>query len=437
MPLTTTSGRQWAAQDGGTRTFYRSSNSPSTTCSGKGPSITEPKANCSSIGRDNRTYFHACSLKRARGLQLTENTDFNGAKLEGVGIYNVTQKDGRRCSSYRAFIHPVRHRKNLTLLVGWSVEKLTVDGLAVTGVSIARAGERVHLKSQCETILSAGAYGSPDILMKSGVGDAEELRAVGVDPVHDLPAVGKNLQDHLDCVTTYRCADHRSLGLSWRALPQIVTAPLHYFGWKRGWMTTNYVEAGGFAKTRYADDVPDVQFHFVPAYRSVRGRLLEMGHGFAVHTCVLRPRSRGRVSLVNSDRGPQLRIDFNFLADEHDGKVLIEGLRLARRILSAPPLSEVTGQEIGPGADKTTDDQLLAYIRELARTVYHPSGTCRMGIGNDCVVRPDLTVYGMERLRVADASVMPLLVSGNTNAPSIMIGERCADFIRFNRSPHQ
>jgi len=202
-------------------------------------------------------------------------------------------------------------------------------------------------------------------------------------------------------------------------------------------MTTNYVEAGGFAKTRYADDVPDVQFHFVPAYRSVRGRLLEMGHGFAVHTCVLRPRSRGRVSLVNSDRGPQLRIDFNFLADEHDGKVLIEGLRLARRILSAPPLSEVTGQEIGPGADKTTDDQLLAYIRELARTVYHPSGTCRMGIGNDCVVRPDLTVYGMERLRVADASVMPLLVSGNTNAPSIMIGERCADFIRSNRSPHQ
>src|SRR6516164_4050564 len=153
MPLTTTSGKRWAAQDGGTRTFYRSSNSPSITCSGKSPSITEPKANCSSIGRDNRTYFHACSLKRARGLQLTENTDFNGAKLEGVGIYNVTQKDGRRCSSYRAFIHPVRHRKNLTLLVGWSVEKLTVDGLAVTGVSIARAGERVHLKSQCETML--------------------------------------------------------------------------------------------------------------------------------------------------------------------------------------------------------------------------------------------------------------------------------------------
>jgi choline dehydrogenase-like flavoprotein len=369
-------------------------------------------------------------VEAGKSLQIPENTDFNGSRLEGVGIYDLTQKNGQRLSSYRAFVHPVLHRKNLTLLVGWTVNRIDLDGVAAVGVTVSKEQQEERLSARKEIILAAGAYGSPELLMRSGIGDRSELVKARIKPAHHLPGVGKNLQDHIDAVTTYRSHWHKSLGVSWKSLPEVLSAPFKYLGWRKGWLTTNYVEAGGFARTRYADEVPDVQFHFVPAYRSLRGRLFEWGHGFAVHTCLLRPKSRGRVYLTEaSNRPPQLAIDFNFLDDPQDGLTLTEGLRLARRILNAPPFDEIRGREWGPGSEKVTNEQLMSHIKTHARTVFHPSGTCRMGTAEDCVVAPDLKVRGLEGLRVADASIMPLLVSGNTNAPSIMIGERCADFI--------
>lgn len=208
----------------------------------------------------------------------------------------------------------------------------------------------------------------------------------------------------------------------------MLPAPLQFLLRRKGWLTTNYVEAGGFASTRYAEGVPDVQFHFVPGYRSHRGRLFEWGHGFALHTCVLRPHSRGSIRLTrDGSRSPE--IDFNFLSDERDGLVLLEGIKLARRILRASAFDGIRGKEMAPVATLQTDAELMEYLRASASTVFHPSGTCRMGSDSASVLTPDLKVRGLKGLRVADTSIMPTLISGNTNAPTMMIGDKAADMI--------
>jgi choline dehydrogenase-like flavoprotein len=239
--------------------------------------------------------------------------------------------------------------------------------------------------------------------------------------------VGKNLQDHLDGLITVRSASPLTLGFSWGSLGSILASPFKYLLQKKGWLTTNYVEAGGFARTPLAEALPDVQFHFVPGYRSHRGRLFEWGHGYAVHTCVLRPKSIGELRL-NPQR--ELEIDYNFLADMDDAKVLIEGLKLARKVLADSSFDALRGKEMLPGAEVQSDAQLLAYIRDYAATVFHPVGTCKMGVDALSVVTPELQVIGMQGLRVADASIMPTLISGNTNAPCIMIGEKAAQLIQ-------
>jgi len=264
-------------------------------------------------------------------------------------------------------------------------------------------------------------------LLASGIGPAEELKAVGITPICDLPGVGKNLQDHLDGLVTVRSSSAKTLGFSIQSLPRVLAAPFRYLLQEKGDLTTNYVEAGGFAKTSLAGELPDVQFHFVPGYRSHRGRLFEWGHGYAVHTCVLHPKSIGEVRL---DKQGQLLIDFNFLNNMDDAKVLIEGIKLARNILADPIFAPIRGKEMLPGDKVQTDDELLAYIREYAATVFHPVGTCKMGQDAMSVTDPlSLKVYGVDNLRIADASIMPILISGNTNAPCIMLGERAADMI--------
>ena len=206
-----------------------------------------------------------------------------------------------------------------------------------------------------------------------------------------------------------------------------MAAPLRYLAQRKGMLTTNYVEAGGFARTPLADAEPDVQFHFVPGYRSHRGRLVEYGHGFAMHTCVLRPRSVGELRLARQNDGLALEIDHRFFSDPHDARVLVEGIKLARRILTAPAFAALGGVEMLPGPGVQSDDEILAYLRAEALTVYHPVGTCKMGTDPMAVVEPEgLRVRGIEGLRVADASIMPTLIAGNTNAPAMMIGERCA-----------
>lgn len=365
-------------------------------------------------------------VSAAEKLGIRRNDDFNGGELEGCGIYNLTQKDAKRLSSYRAFVAPIRERSNLTVLTGCEVDSLIVEGQRVSGVALRVDGESLRLGCRCEVILCAGALGSPQILLNSGIGPRAELEAAGVPLVHELPGVGKNLQEHLDGLITVRSASPLTLGFSWGSLASVVAAPFKYLLQKKGWLTTNYVEAGGFARTPLATDLPDVQFHFVPGYRSHRGRLFEWGHGYAVHTCVLRPKSIGELRL-NAQR--ELEIDFNFLADMDDARVLIEGLKLARRILAERGFDGLRGKEMLPGAEVQTDAQLLAYIRQYGATVFHPVGTCKMGVDALSVVNPQLQVIGLEGLRVADASIMPTLISGNTNAPCIMIGEKAAELI--------
>ncbi|WP_263263113.1 GMC family oxidoreductase N-terminal domain-containing protein [Pseudomonas sp. RIT-PI-S] len=362
----------------------------------------------------------------AERVGMRHNSDFNGGELDGCGLYNVTQKDGKRLSSYRAFVQPVLGRPNLTVMTDCAVRSLVLEGKRVTGINLVRDGKAQQLAAAKEVILSAGTLGSAQLLLASGIGPQDELQLAGVRPLHHLPGVGKNLQDHLDGLVTVRSHSAQTLGFSVGALPTILRAPWRYLRGRMGWLTTNYVEAGGFARTPLAEGVPDVQFHFVPGYRSHRGRLFEWGHGYAVHTCVLRPKSIGEVRL---QAGGELAIDFNFLANPEDGRVLVEGLKLARKVLADPLFERIRGTEMLPGKAVQTDEQLLAYLREHGATVFHPVGTCKMGQDPLSVVGPDLKVHGLQGLRVADASIMPTLVSGNTNAPCIMIGEKAADMI--------
>lgn len=365
-------------------------------------------------------------VRAAERVGIRRNDDFNGGSLEGCGLYNVTQKNARRLSAYQAFVAPVRARPNLTVLTGCQVDSLILDGKQVRGLLLIEQGKPVRLKCRREVILCAGALGSPHILLNSGIGPRAELEAAGVPVAHELAGVGKNLQDHLDGLVTVRSKSPLSLGFSLKSLPQVLAAPFRYLFGRRGWLTTNYVEAGGFARTPLAAALPDVQFHFVPGYRSHRGRLFEWGHGYAVHTCVLRPKSIGELR-INAQR--ELELDYNFLADLDDARVLIEGLKLARRILADSGFDALRGAEMLPGPQVQSDEELLAYLREHAATVFHPVGTCKMGVDPLAVVTPELKVVGLAGLRVADASIMPTLVSGNTNAPCIMIGEKAAALI--------
>lgn len=366
-----------------------------------------------------------------RSLNLQSNDDFNGDSQMGVGIYNVTQKEAKRLSSYKAFVQPILNRRNnLTVITNAEVEHLEIADKRVTGITLNQNGRQKTLKTRNEIILCAGALGTPHILFKSGIGPKEQLEKAHITVSHELSGVGQNLQDHLDGLVTVRSSSKESLGFSLGALPNILTSPFSYLLKRKGWLTTNYVEAGGFASTTN-EERPDIQFHFVPGYRSHRGRLFEWGHGYAIHTCVLKPKSIGHLSLAANK---QLEIDYNFLDNEQDAKTLIDGIRYARKILADDEFTPYRGKEMLPGEDCQSDEELLEYIREYGATVFHPVGTCKMGSDDQSVVSSDLKVHGLTGLRIADASVMPELVSGNTNAVCIMIGERAASFIQSDYS---
>ena len=369
-------------------------------------------------------------VKAGASVGLPENSDFNAASQFGLGVYNVTQDKGRRFSSHTAFIKPIAGRSNLTVMTKTDVLDLEVQDGKVTGVHVSTRGHLKTLKCNAEAILSAGSIGSPRILLASGIGPASQLEPMGIKSRVDLPGVGKNLRDHVDGMITVRSASTKTLGLSLGNLPNMLKAPFQYFGSRKGMLSTNYVESGGFAKTRYAGDLPDIQFHFVPGYRSHRGRLVEYGHGFAVHTCVLRPKSIGEITLKDDGTRQNVAIDHQFFTHEDDRNTLVEGIKIARSIFAASAFDEIRGDEILPGPNVRSDDEILAYLRAEALTVYHPVGTVKMGADAMAVVDPaTLKVRGIDNLRVADASIMPTLIGGNTNAPSMMIGERCARMI--------
>jgi choline dehydrogenase-like flavoprotein len=355
---------------------------------------------------------------------VARNRDFNGATQEGVGLYQVTQKNGRRWSAARAYLDPAAGRANLAVVTGAHARRLLLEGKACAGVETTRGAFRARR----ETILAGGAFGSPQLLLLSGIGPREELARHGIDLRHELPGVGQNLQDHPDYVIGYLSQAPGLLGLTLRGLGNLAAGigPFRRAG--AGILASNIAEAGGFLKSDPALERPDLQLHFAIGLVADHGRDRTPRYGFSCHVCVLRPKSRGSVRLASADPLAPPRIDPAFLAHEDDASLLLRGVKMTMGILGQPALSAYRGANVF-GEEGASDDALGTLIRRRADTVYHPVGTCRMGNDELAVVDARLRVRGIERLRVADASIMPTLIGGNTNAPSMMIGERVADFI--------
>ncbi|WP_242162357.1 choline dehydrogenase [Lysobacter sp. M15] len=359
------------------------------------------------------------------------NADFNGPRQHGVGLYQVTQRDGARCSAATAYLGPeVRQRPNLTVHTGALVNRITFEnGRRANGVTYSMLGQAFHQEAVREVIACGGAINSPQLLMLSGIGPTDELARHRIPVIAASPNVGRNLQDHLDICTLQHCAR----GVSYDRVSDLKIAFDYYLRGRRGPGTSNIAEAGGFVRSRLAPDQrADIQFHFVPAMLDDHGRHRLRGDGYTLHACFLRPRSRGRISLVSNRGSDRPRIEANYLSDAEgfDLRMMVECAKVSREIFAQKAFDPYRGAPIFPARNDLSDDELVEFIRAKAETVYHPVGSCRMGGDDESVVDPQLRVRGVEGLRVVDASVMPTLIGGNTNAPTIMIAERAAHLIR-------
>ena len=360
-------------------------------------------------------------------LQYKHNPDFNGDSQDGVGQHQVTQKNGRRWSTAMAYIRPAMKRPNFTLMTNAPVRRVVVENGRATGVELG--GGRI-LGAGREVIVCAGAITSPKLLMLSGIGDRDELGRFGIDSVHHLPGVGKNLQDHVAVGTMMRTGSRAPWGFTWPKLPSLALDAFRYVLARKGIYSSNLIESGGFMRTQPDLERPDIQLVFIPGHRAPPPKMMEFGHGFSAIAVLLRPRSRGTVSLASADPAAAPVIDPRFLTEEEDLAVLLKGLKECRRIIHAEAFKKYRPREVEPGEQARTDDDLKAHIRDFGATIFHPVGTCRMGDDARAVVDAKLRVRGVAGLRVADASIMPTIVGGNTNAPAIMIGEKAADMIK-------
>jgi choline dehydrogenase-like flavoprotein len=361
------------------------------------------------------------------------NPDFNGAKREGMGFYQVTQRGGRRSSAATAYLKPVLRRPNLTVRRDAQVFRVLIERNRAVGVEVAAAqGKRQILRAKREVILSCGAIGSPRLLMLSGIGPADHLRSLGITPVFDAPCVGSNLQDHLDIGTISECTgDHTydKYGKPvWAALAGVL-----YFAFRGGPAASSLFVTGGFATVDENAGAPDMQLHLGFGSGIEAGIAKLKQAGVTLNSAYLRPRSRGTVRLASADPAVAPLIDPNFWADPHDREMSLRGLKLAREIMAKPALKRYVLAERVPGPEILTDDDLIAYACASGKTDHHPAGTCRMGVDAEAVVNPDLTLRGIRALRIVDASIMPNVVSGNTNAATIMIAEKASDMIRGRR----
>jgi choline dehydrogenase-like flavoprotein len=375
-------------------------------------------------------------VEAAAKRQFPVRHDFNTGYNEGVGLYQVTQfhdaaRRGERCSAAAAYLHPIMGlRPNLTVLTGTRATRVRFDGKRAVGVDFLQGGAARHAAARREVILCGGAFGTPQLLQLSGVGRTEDIVPHGVAMVHELPGVGQNLQDHLDFILAWTTRDRDNFGIGPVAAANLVR---HAAAWRRdgsGMLTTPFAEGAGFIKTLPDLALPDVQLHFVIGIVDNHARRLHAGHGFCLHVCALYPYSRGRVFLESADPTAPPAIDPAFLSDRRDLETLIRAAKIAREIVLTPPLAAYRDRELFGLRDGLSDSEWEEHIRSRADTIYHPIGTCRMGDDDLAVVDPQLRVRGLESLRVVDASVMPTLIGGNTNAPTIMIAEKAADLIR-------
>ena len=356
------------------------------------------------------------------------NADFNGASQEGVGTYQVFQRNGRRCSAGRAYLQTGKHMPNIDLRADAQAQRILFEGRRAIAVAYLRGGRQEVLHARREIIVAAGAFGSPQLLMLSGIGPAQHLREHGIDVLMDAPEVGGNLQDHCDYTINLRAKAKGLFGLTLPVGGQVLAALYPYFRHGRGMLTSNAAEAGGFLRSRADIERPDLQLHFCIGFVDDHNRKLHLGTGMALHVCGLRPKSRGEVRLASSAPQEAPRIDPNFLADPDDLETLLRGVQMAQKIIAEPPLATFSSDALyGTGRDDPA--ALRDLIREHADTIYHPVGTCRMGADARSVVDPHLRVRGAENLRIADAAIMPAIISGNTQAPTAMIGEKAADLI--------
>lgn len=373
-------------------------------------------------------------MEAAQQCGVALNEDFNGAKQEGAGLHQVTQfwddqRNGERCSAAAGYLHPIMaQRSNLTVITGAHATELLWTDRRITGVKYRRGQQTLEVHAQAEVLLCAGTFQSPQLLMLSGIGPGDHLQSLGIEVKQDLQGVGANLQDHLDVTLAYRSLRNDVLGIAPGAALQLLKG-IHQ--WRKdgtGMVATPYAEAGAFVRCAPDATRPDIQFHFVVARVEDHARRLHWGYGYSCHVCVLRPHSRGSVRLQSRDPLDAPLIDPAFLSDDRDTALMVEGAKKLRTIMQAPALQSYRGKEIYT-ADVQTDAQWEGYIRARADTIYHPVGTCKMGAVHDsmAVLDAQLRVKGIPGLRVIDASAMPTLVSGNTNAPTIMLAEKAAD----------
>jgi len=361
------------------------------------------------------------------GLPL--NPDFNGATQDGVGICQVTMKDGERWSAARAFLLPhMGVRKNLAVMTGAHVSRVLFDGRRAIGVEFERGGKVQRVMARKEVILSAGAIQSPHILMLSGVGPADQLRPHNITVVHDLPGVGENFQDHPDVALVYRTTSADTYGVSVKGVLRLLREILRYRRTRRGLIASNIAESSGFIRTDPDLPAPDIQMGFLPAILDNHGRTLHRGHGYSSHVILLRPKSRGKISLKTADPRVPPDIDPAFLEHPDDIEVMLKGFKIVRELDKAPGMAGVRGEEMFT-ADAKTDDDIRELLKQRVDTIYHPVGTCKMGNDAMAVVDNQLRVHGIEGLRVVDASIMPTIVGGNTSAPTMMIAEKASDMI--------
>ena len=359
------------------------------------------------------------------------NNDFNGVEQEGVGYYQVTQKDGLRCSAAKAFLTPNLHRPNLTVMTEVQVSKLIIENHTVKGVQYQQQGKTKQLFADREVLLSAGAFNSPQILMLSGIGPKQELEKHSIKLEHELPGVGQNLQEHVDVMVVNEHKRTDLLALRPKGIWWAIKDSLNFFRNRTGVLTTAVAEAGGFVKSTPDLTRPDLQLHFIPGAMDDHGRNTKMlmQYGVSLHVCLLRPKSTGSVTLHDAKYDSEPKIQLNMLAEQEDQKIMIQGVKLARKIMSSGPLHKNNGREIFPGDECQSDEEIMDFIKQKSNTIYHPVGTCKMGSDEMAVVDQSLKVHGINKLRVIDASIMPTLISGNTNAPTIMIAAKTADKI--------